>query len=1016
MTAAIQARARADERENHTARGVQELKLLFESEALVAGLSLQDVLATYSSSFEAAKRSEPIYRRIEPSAGWLVAGVLLLMLLLRDFIKETILASLKALRERIYRAIAGHPLVRIFALRHYRKALFDRFNQFRVPFRPDRPLRLEEIYVSVRAKEGKLQASIDAMRLLADRKRLVVTGAPGSGKSIWLKYIALRFATGRLHEVSPDVTVALLELSRLNDGDSSIEQHLVEIFKINDFPNAETFVESSLRRGTLMLLFDGLDEVNSTKRTQVVNKIKAFLDQHQGCRAIITCRTAVYRNDFVEIADVTAEIEEFSDQQVQSYLVAWERYPPRSKSILQLVLTLRERPRIMALARNPLLLTIIAFLYSDSDFVLPHSRTEFYDQSIDVLLRQWRPEINLHKPAHKRLVLEHLALFNQRTGVAADLDRRSIDLQTTLEQISEVLPSLNLEPKDAQPLLEEIVERSGLLLSIDGGAKFQFAHLTLQEFFAAKALQGDAQELLRRFSADEDAWREPLKLWCGLDLDSTAVVKEIYATHPVVALECLADAQKIDAVLADRILEAFKTQLSGEEETPVSTLGALAAIASGPTARGEGVYTFLAMRLQSDTPRARRAAATALSLTNKPAAATLLGAHYLECPEDLRQALVRMGDLAVTSLVTIAESRPIQAMEDLQNIGTAEAVRGMVALLRMPEEVAAEAAWGIGSLLTDHPELELVLRTCIFPEELSVPAWSWVWRPFPETSESPLPHIASRAAYLMERSLAWKEALPTRVESRFIIPLIIYEAAHNPPPSLELSKHLSRITEPDDEEEKAALNALRAAGATRLVSLLGCISPKRRSRLFALAIRKWPSVRDWINLSRRTFNWHGSFEQRLSLGTLVLASTASVVLGLVHILFTRPPMALCGVYLGAFGILVFNWFTLADRESELNPGRISIVFVGGVLGVLALLATGTRTSSWRESFQVAGAVFFSPALLTLSLKSLFKIAGFGGAIGIWVGVGIVVGSFELLGWYKGKRSQSYLRGIVGDED
>lgn len=221
---------------------------------------------------------------------------------------------------------------------------------------------------------------------------------------------------------------------------------MTQVLERNDFPNAANFIKVGLEHGLLLLLFDGLDEVNSDKRAGVVRQIKDLLDEHPGCRALVTCRTMVYKGEFDDWAEQKLEILEFSDQQIQQFLNSWRDEMPAGKSISHLLRNLRKRPRIMALARNPLLLTIIAYLYADTPFVLPHSRAEFYDKATDVLLDQWKGERNQYKAAHKQLVLQHPALFNQDNAAQRDQDRRSIDLPTILSEIKRALPKLLVLP------------------------------------------------------------------------------------------------------------------------------------------------------------------------------------------------------------------------------------------------------------------------------------------------------------------------------------------------------------------------------------------------------------------------------------------------------------------------------------------------------------------------------------------------------------------------------------------
>ena len=153
----------------------------------------------------------------------------------------------------------------------------------------------------------------------------------------------------------------MLELHRLSDRTKSINQYLVEALERDDFPKADRFVAQGLKNGTLILLFDGLDEVNSSERPEVVRRIKDLIDQCSKCRVLITCRTQVYKNEFSEFVDGTLEVVEFTDQEIQNFLQPWQSSMRADKSVEQLLRNLHDRPRIMALARNPLMLTIIAY-------------------------------------------------------------------------------------------------------------------------------------------------------------------------------------------------------------------------------------------------------------------------------------------------------------------------------------------------------------------------------------------------------------------------------------------------------------------------------------------------------------------------------------------------------------------------------------------------------------------------------------------------------------------------------
>lgn len=651
--------------------------------------------------------------------------------------------------------------------------MIQKFEELRVPFRADRPLEMRRIYVPLKARKGRDTNQIDTWRAISEYGRLMIVGAPGSGKSMLVRHLALLLAESGLRGPTNIVPV-VFDLNRLNDSELGLEQMLVQVFQLNDFPHADQFVNLSLKQGTLMLLFDGLDEVNSQNRAAVVKRIQDFLDEFKETPAIITCRKAVYHQEFADYVQATLEIDEFSDNQIWRFLEAWKDEMPTNKSIEQLIQTLRDRPRIMALARNPLLLTIIAYLYCDTELVLPQSRTEFYEQATDFLLQQWHQDRNRFKLAQKRLVLQHLALFNQDRGADATGDKKSIGFQTVFAEVKALMPQLNLDEKDAQTLVDEIVERSGLLLSIDGGERYQFAHLTLQEFFAASELRQTPEDLLNRFLSDSSTWRETVKLWCGLENDSTTVIKRVYETDPVTAFECLADAQKIDAAVADQIVAGFKDRLAETGASGDAIRSAFAAVASDFRPRGRQIFEFLAGALENTQDLSvKSAAAEALSLTNLPKAAQLLGSH-LNQDAELRRSIVRMGDLSVDVLADAARSGSTEAVQDLSAIGTPRAAEALTPLLwSSSREVSLQSAWSLAVLLR-RDSVEEALSIYPLSREQNQARFRWIWKPFDEGSTSSLSTIVGRVAEFID------ESGPVRIiagsdhpDERIVIPLCI---------------------------------------------------------------------------------------------------------------------------------------------------------------------------------------------------------------------------------------------------
>ena len=137
--------------------------------------------------------------------------------------------------EWFYQRLAGSAFLWNLALQRYRQTLIDRHEQLFIPFRPQLPLEMEQIYVALKVSGAtaassapEVRAELDALQAVRDYPRLMVTGAPGSGKTMLLKYLVLSYAQGRLLLPGRPVLV-LLELHRLSDPELTQEQLIQEL-------------------------------------------------------------------------------------------------------------------------------------------------------------------------------------------------------------------------------------------------------------------------------------------------------------------------------------------------------------------------------------------------------------------------------------------------------------------------------------------------------------------------------------------------------------------------------------------------------------------------------------------------------------------------------------------------------------------------------------------------------------------------------------------------------------------
>jgi hypothetical protein len=761
-----------------------------------AGLTPREIGEIYESAYQKnalALRSSPL-RIISQYGGWLAAVVFLIAFLFRDAIKHSV--------ERLWDAVLNHVIHKFsraaFAqrrvLRKHRADARAKHRTLSIPFRRE-PIDLRTVFVplGVHASQRTVE-TIDAVKACEDHKRIIVLGAPGSGKSVLLKHLMLHYSDGGFDRVIPWALAILIELRRINEVDLAnidIREQLLEALKRGGVKSPEPLLDGGLARRSVMLLLDGLDEVNTDRRKLVAQKITDFLDKNDECRAVITCRTQVYDQEFDTVSEKRFEIEEFRDAQIRQFLESWQDQMPEGKSADQLIGSLVDRPRILALARNPLLLTIIAYLYVDTPMILPQSRAEFYERATFILLGEWKEERNRFKPSEKVAVLRHLAMMHQGRSAEVDQDRLAVPGEEVLTAIKEVIPQISSLPEDvtAYDVLAEIVERSGLILAVDGGQRYQFAHLTLQEFFAADACRHQFGRLLALFQDDPDRWRESVKLWCGLADDATAMVREVFETEPFTALEGLADARRVDEPIANYVIEGLKASIAeaADRTEAAQAFGAVASDTRG--SRGRSSFAFLVETIRSDIPAKRNGATAALAATNLSAAAMTLADIYNPEDEFLRAALVRLGNLAVPRLSQLARNNSSTAIDDLHRIETPQAAAALAGLLAgVDENISRRAAWRVVTFFT-RTEVAHALDQLTPDLRLSQAKvmWGWVWEPFMANATSPLVSVVARMAELISTThftdvTELANAVKT-IDQRFVLALLANsaDALHNLP-------------------------------------------------------------------------------------------------------------------------------------------------------------------------------------------------------------------------------------------
>lgn len=330
---------------------------------------------------------------------------------------------------------------------------------------------------------------------------LLFVGEAGSGKSTVLKTLYARLCN--------DVRVA-------ENAPIPVFMKAVWLDSLEDKADVTTLIDSALRRWPLdqsernaisaaakknncVLFVDGIDEIKDTEvRSKVINLLAAPM---RGARVISSSRGSAFPGGWAPDGVTRLQMLPLNPDSVGTFISRW--FADDDKVASKLSEMLRDGTVNNVLPMTPMALTLLAITINSSHYrqEIPTNITELYSMFADVCLDKWDAQKGIgstfeYQIKHEALI--SLASAWQDAGHSCALEG---DVCGFLENHF----AQSGLPLDIELLVQELIDRSGLLKVNDSGY-VEFSHFSFQSFFAAESLRDRADFAGFAAASFSDPW------------------------------------------------------------------------------------------------------------------------------------------------------------------------------------------------------------------------------------------------------------------------------------------------------------------------------------------------------------------------------------------------------------------------------------------------------------------------------------------------------------------------------
>lgn len=336
---------------------------------------------------------------------------------------------------------------------------------------------------------------------------VVVTGPAGAGKTTLMRKLLLH--TARTSELTP-VFMRAIDLS--DPTPDGVLGSMVQTLVASGKEISRRKLEKLLQKGEAVLIVDGLDEVGR-RFSQLTLTLVGLACNYPNCPIYVSCRDGLSLPEWPEALHV--RVARFSDSQLSAFVDNW--FSARPSLAEGLKARLSSSSEIREHAGLPIIAATVCSVF-EIDLSIPARISDLYDSRVDLLLGRWEQAkgiVPMRKELRERyhMFLTHLAYEVHRAKGRFFM----------FDTIRRLAPHYSIAASTSS-FAEDCVSRG--LLSIDEEGRYDFGHLTYQEFFVAKFLahHNDVASIAGKLA--DPWWVKVLEFYATLQMDITPLMRQ----------------------------------------------------------------------------------------------------------------------------------------------------------------------------------------------------------------------------------------------------------------------------------------------------------------------------------------------------------------------------------------------------------------------------------------------------------------------------------------------------------